>query len=48
MLQKERVSEAEIRLIEALAPPNAYAFGLAIREVNRLLYSVPDNGYMTN
>ena len=48
VLQKERVSEAEIRLIEALAPQNAYAFGLAVREVDRLLYSVPDDGYMTN
>lgn len=48
VLQKERVSEAEIRLIEALAPQNAYAFGLAIWEVDRLLHSVPDDGYMTN
>ena len=48
VLQRERVSEAEIRLIEALAPQNAYAFGLAVREVDRLLYSVPDDGYMTN
>ena len=48
VLQQEQVSEAEIRLIEALAPQNAYAFGLALREVDRLLYSVPDDGYMTN
>ena len=44
---RKRVSEAEIRLIEALAPQNAYAFGLAVRKAEGL-YSVPDDGYMTN
>ena len=48
VLQRERVSEAEIQLIEALAPRSAYAFGLAVREVDRLLYSTPDDGYVTN
>lgn len=48
VLQQERVSEAEIRLIEELAPQNAFAFGMAVREVERLLYDVPDDGYMTN
>ena len=39
VLQKEHVAEAEIKLIEALAPQSAFAFGMVIAEVHRLLYS---------
>ena len=48
VLQKEGVSEAEIWLIEKLAPQSAFAFGLMIDEMNQLLYEEPDDGYLVN
>jgi hypothetical protein len=40
VLQRERVSEAEIRLIESFAPQNAVAFGMAVEEVEKMLYNL--------
>lgn len=39
VLERERVPEVEIKLIEQLAPENAFAFGLAITTVRDVLDS---------
>lgn len=46
VLQRERVSEAEIQLIESLAPQNAVAFGMVIEEVERALYDFEDMTFL--
>lgn len=46
VLQRERVSEAEIRLIESLAPQTAVAFGMVIEEVERALYDFEDMTFL--
>lgn len=43
VLQRERVSEAEIRLIESFAPQNAVAFGMAVEEVEKMLYDLEND-----
>lgn len=41
VLERERVPEAEIDLIEQLAPENALAFGLAIATLRNMLDASP-------
>lgn len=43
VLLRERVSEAEIRLIESFAPQNAVAFGMAVEEVEKMLYNLKND-----
>ncbi len=43
VLQRERVPEAEIRLVEEFAPQNAFALGLVIEKIEKSLYDFQDD-----
>lgn len=48
VLERERVPEAEIRLIEQYAPQNALTFGVVIEAVERALYDLRDDPDLLN
>jgi hypothetical protein len=48
VLERERVPEAEIRLIEQYAPQNALTFGMVIEAVERALYEFGDDPGLLN
>jgi hypothetical protein len=48
VLERERVPEAEIRLIEQYAPQNALTFGMVIEAVERALYEFRDDPGLLN
>ncbi len=48
VLEKEKVPEAEILLIEKLAPQDAFSFGMVIEAVEKSLYDNRDDVDLLN